>query len=272
MSTPFKPKVTAEIGIIGGSGFYGLVENLEEIRVETPFGAPSDKIAVGNIYGKKVAFLPRHGKQHSLPPHQINYRANIWSLYSLGVKEIITAHAAGSLQKEIKPGSIIVLDQFIDRTSGRKDTFFDGPITTHVSSAFPYCGRLREHAKKIGEKLKYDIHPKGTVVVIQGPRFSTAAESLWFSQMGWNVVNMTQYPEAVLARELQICYSALALATDYDSGLVMANKIKPVSAKEVGRVFEQNIDKAKRIFLEMLKTWPNRVECLCQKALEEARF
>jgi len=272
MSTPFKPKVTAEIGIIGGSGVYGLVENFEEIRVETPFGAPSDKIAVGNIYGKKVAFLPRHGKQHSLPPHQINYRANIWSLYSLGVKEIITAHAAGSLQKEIKPGSIIVLDQFIDRTSGRKDTFFDGPITTHVSTAFPYCERLRNQATKAAKKLKLRIHSQGTVVVISGPRFSTAAESLWFTKMGWDVVNMTQYPEVTLARELQICYCALAFPTDYDSGLVLAGKIRPVSAREVAEVFGKNIDKAKSLILEMVKNWPREGGCECQRALGDARF
>lgn len=272
MTVPFHSGNIAKIGIIGGSGFYDLAENLKEVKVETPYGPASDKLAIGEIHGKKVAFLPRHSRTHDIPPHLINYRANIWGLYSLGVKEIITAHACGSLQKNIKPGDISVLDQFVDRTSGRKDTFFDGPVATHVSSAFPYCERLRKYAIKTGRKLKYEIHPKGTIVVIQGPRFSTAAESLWFSKMGWDVVNMTQYPEVVLARELQICYTALAFTTDYDCGVVTVNKIKPVSASEVGRVFGQNINKAKRIFMEMLKTWPGRVGCECHKALEEARF
>src|SRR3989338_988598 len=138
MSLPFKVSETAEVGIIGGSGFYDLAENLKEIKVETPYGAPSDKIALGKIAGKKVAFLPRHGKNHTIPPHQINFRANLYALYRLGVKKIITAHACGSLQKEIKPGDVVILDQFIDRTRHRQDTFFDGPIATHVSSAFPY--------------------------------------------------------------------------------------------------------------------------------------
>ena len=274
MTSPFEPSRTAEIGVIGGSGFYDLAENLTEVKVGTPFGAPSDKIALGEVAGRKIAFLPRHAKSHTIPPHQINYRANLWALKSLGVKEIITAHACGSLQKKIKPGHVVILDQFIDRTAARQDTFYDGPTVTHVSTAFPYCPRLREHAVKIGKKTKLEVHPRGTVVVIQGPRFSSAAESSWFTQMGWDVINMTQYPEVALARELQICYSALAFATDYDSGILLANKIKPVSAKEVMEVFGRNIGNAKRFILEMVRTWPTDgvPSCSCQKSLDEARF
>ena len=271
MGAPFKPKEIAEIGIIGGSGFYAL-ENLTEIKLETPFGPPSDKVAIGTIFGRKVAFLPRHGQDHSIPPHRINYRANLWALHSLGVKEIITAHAVGSLQKKIKPGDVVVLDQFVDRTSGRQDTFFDGPVATHVSTAFAYCGRLRKQAIKTARKLGLEVHPQGTVVVIQGPRFSSAAESLWFTKMGWGVVNMTQYPEVALARELQICYSALAFPTDYDSGVVLTNKIRPVSAREVSEVFGKNIDKAKSLVREMIKNWPREGGCECQRSLEEARL
>ncbi len=272
MTEPFKSQETAEIGIIGGSGFYDLAENLKEIKVETPYGPPSDRVAVGTISGRKVAFLPRHGKGHSIPPHQINYRANLWALRRLGIKEIITAHACGSLQKKIRPGDVVVLDQFVDRTSTRKDTYFDGPIATHVSTAFPYCERLRRQAAKTAKKLGLKVHQGGTVVVISGPRFSTAAESLWFTKMGWDVVNMTQYPEVALARELQICYCALAFPTDYDSGVILESKIKPVSAREVAEVFGKNIDKAKNLILEMVKNWPRENGCECQRALEEARF
>jgi 5'-methylthioadenosine phosphorylase len=210
----------AEIGIIGGSGFYDLAIGLEEIKVETPYGPPSDKIALGRIAGKRVAFLPRHGKTHDIPPHKINYRANIWALKSLGVTRILTSHAVGSLQKKIRPGDFIILDQFIDRTAGRIDTFYDGQIATHVSTAFPYCPQLRKLALKEAKNLRLPVHERGTVVVIQGPRFSTAAESAWFTKMGWDVVNMTEYPEIALAREKEICYCAIAVATDYDAGLV----------------------------------------------------
>ena len=172
----------ADIGIIGGSGFYDLATSLKEIKVETPYGPPSDKIVLGKIAGKKVAFLPRHHKNHDIPPHKINYRANLYALKSLGVSRILTSHAAGSLQKEIKPGDFIVVDQFIDRTSGRLDTFYDGQLVTHVSTAFPYCPQLRDLAIKEAKKMELPLHEKGTIVVVQGPRYSTAAESIWFTR------------------------------------------------------------------------------------------
>lgn len=262
----------AEIGIIGGSGFYDLLSNGKEIKVETPYGPPSDKITLGRITGKKVAFLPRHNKTHDVPPHQINFRANIWALKELGVSRILTSHAVGSLQKEIKPGDFVILDQFVDRTKGRIDTFYDGQITTHISTAFPYCPELRNLAIKTAKKLEVKVHEKGTVVIIQGPRFSTAAESSWFTKMGWHVVNMTEYPEIALAKEKEMCYCALAIATDYDAGIIVEERIKPVSVNEVIRMFKQNITKAKKIILEMIKNWPKRTTCDCQKSLQRARF
>lgn len=261
-----------KIGIIGGSGFYDLASDLKEIKVETPYGQPSSKIAVGKVGGKKVAFLARHSKTHDLPPHKINYRANIWALASVGVKHIVTSHAVGSLQKNIKPGDFVILDQFIDRTKGRPDTFYDGPIATHVSTAFPYCSVLRKLAINEAEKLKLNLHKKGTVVVIEGPRFSTAAESRWFTKMGWHTINMTEYPEVVLAREKEICYCAIAMATDYDAGLVADGEVKPVSAKEVGVVFQKNVKKVKKLVLSMIKNWPVKFSCDCSHALKEARL
>lgn len=262
----------AEIGIIGGSGFYDLASSLREIKVETPYGPPSDKIALGKISGKKVAFLPRHNKDHLVPPHQINYRANIWALKQLGVTRILTSHAVGSLQKEIKPGDFVVLDQFVDRTRGRVDTFYDGQIATHVSTAFPYCPQLRKLAIKVAKEMKLPFHQKGTVVVIQGPRFSTAAESIWFTKMGWEVINMTEYPEITLAKEKEICYCAVAVATDYDAGLVAEGKAKPVSVDQIVKNFQKNINLVKKMILKMIENWPPKATCYCQQALTNARF
>lgn len=261
-----------EIGIIGGSGFYDLAASLQEIKVETPYGPPSDKITLGKIAGKTVAFLPRHGKTHDIPPHKINFRANIWALSSLGVSRIITSHAVGSLQKRIGRGDFVIPDQFVDRTKGRIDTFYDGPLATHVSAAFPYCPQLRKLAIKAAKELKVKVHEKGTVVVIQGPRFSTVAESTWFTKMDWDVVNMTEYPEIVLAREKEICYCAITMATDYDVGLVAKGLVQPVSVDEIKRIFKKGINQAKKIILEMIKSWPKRTTCDCQKALVGARF
>jgi len=257
------------IGIIGGSGFYSLADNLKEIKVSTPYGPPSEKIALGKIGGRKIAFLPRHAKTHDFPPHKINYRANIWALHSLGVGHIITITAAGSLQKKYKPGSFIVIDQFVDRTWGRADTFYDGPVVTHVSSAFPYCPQINKLVYSCGEKLNLRIFMGGTVVVIQGPRFSTAAESAWFTKMGWDVVNMTQYPEVILAKDLGIGYTAVALVTDFDAGLVGQ---EPVSAASVARIFTKSIQKAKKLILETVKNWPKNLTCSCSKSLNGARI
>ncbi|MCL5291610.1 MAG: S-methyl-5'-thioadenosine phosphorylase [Actinobacteria bacterium] len=262
----------AEIGIFGGSGFYSLLEGAEEFTVETPYGAPSDRAVVGEIAGRNVAFIPRHGRYHQYPPQAINYRANLWAMKELGVTRIIGPCASGSLQPEIKPGDFVICDQFIDRTTGRMDTFYEGPVTTHVSSADPYCPTLREVAVSAAHALGIPVKDGGTVVVIQGPRFSTRAESKWFSSEGWEVINMTQYPEAYLARELEICYTAVALITDYDVGLEGMPEIPPVSHEEVIRVFTENNEKLKKLLFEMIPRIPEKRECACSKALEGARM
>lgn len=252
-----------EIGVFGGSGFYELLDDARPVTVETPFGTTSDEIMVGNIGGRSVAFMPRHGKSHSLPPHEINFRANIWTMKELGVQQIIGPNAAGSLQLDIHPGDFVVLDQFVDRTRGRKDTFFtaeSGKPVTHISSADPYCPGMRDAAVAAGTHLELPLHKTGTVVVIQGPRFSTKAESEWFTKMGWSTVNMTQYPEAYLARELEMCYCGISLITDYDAGLGVHTA---VTMDEALRVFAENIDKMKSLIYDMVPRLPEAADRLC---------
>lgn len=243
----------ADIGVFGGSGFYSFLDNVEEVEIETIYGSPSDKIALAKVKDKTVAFLPRHGKKHSLPPHMIPYRANLQAMKILGVKSIIAPTASGSLQPHIKPGEFVVCDQLVDRTWGRKDTFFDGPETKHISAAEPYDEGLRKIAIKACEELNIKAHDKGTIVVIQGPRFSTKAESRWFSSMGWEVVNMTQYPECILAKELEIPYVNISLITDYDAGLEGNDEIKPVTEEEVYRVFNECNEKVKKLIYKMIE-------------------
>ena len=260
----------ADIGIFGGSGFYKLFDKYEEKLIETPYGPPSAAVAIGTMGGKRVAFMPRHGEKHTIPPHKVPFRANLWAMKSLGVTRLVSPCAAGSLQAHVKPGEFVVCDQFIDRTSGRADTFYDGPITTHVSPAECYCPQLRELAVKAGEKAGITMHPSGTVVVIQGPRFSTKAESAWFNKMGWEVINMTQYPEAYLAKELSMCVVNVSLITDYDSG-VTAN-VEPVSHAEVMKVFAANITKLQSLLVNLIETIPNdRAKCTCADTLKSAR-
>lgn len=243
----------ADIGVFGGSGFYSFFDKVEEIDLDTPYGKPSGKIALAELDGKRIAFLPRHGKNHQYPPHMVPYRANIYAMKQLGVKKLLGPTASGSLQPEIKPGDFVVTDQFVDRTSGRKDTFFDGPETIHTTIAHPYCPELRKVAIEAGKALGITIHERGTVVVIQGPRFSTVAESRWFSRMGWEVINMTQYPECYLAREQGICYANIALITDYDAGLEGRDDIPPVTHEAVLEVFKANNDKIKNMIFEIIK-------------------
>lgn len=247
-------KHRADIGVFGGSGFYSLMDDVEEVAIDTPYGPPSDKLAIGLLKGKKVAFLPRHGKDHSIPPHKINYRANLWAMKELGVKKIIGPCAAGSLIPEFKPGDFVVVDQFINATSGRADTFFDGPNVTHVSAADPYCESLRALAFQKGREMGISIHDRGTIVVVNGPRFSTRAESRYFSMIGGQVINMTQYPEGFLAKELGICYVNIAMITDYDAGLEGRDDIPPVEHEAVLEVFAANIDKLKQLIVKMVES------------------
>lgn len=260
----------AEIGVFGGSGFYSLLDEVEEVKIDTPYGAPSDKYFLGEMGGKKVAFLPRHGREHQYPPHSINYRANVWGMKSLGVSKIIGPGASGSLNKEIGLGDFVVCDQYIDRTKGRRDTFYDGPVATHVSSADPFCPTLRRAVTEKARELGITVHDKGTVVVVQGPRFSTRAESRWFTANGWDAINMTAYPEAHLARELELCYVNICLVTDYDVGLSDDPDVPPVTAAEVGRVFGENNDRLKDLLFAVIPTLDHPRDCICTSALENA--
>ncbi len=259
----------AEIGVFGGSGFYSFVEGAEEVRVETPFGPPSAPPVVGAVGGKNVAFIPRHGARHELPPAQINYRANVWAMKELGVRRIIGPCASGALDAELELGEFVVCDQFVDRTSGREDTFYEGPVTTHVSAADPYCPDLRRILVQTARELEIAVRDGGTVVVIQGPRFSTRAESRWFQQMGWDVINMTAYPEGYLARELELCYANISMVTDHDVGVDGA---EPVSHETVIRVFEENNARLRELLFVAIPRIGPQPDDVCANALEGARL
>lgn len=258
----------AEIGVFGGSGFYSLLEDVREIKVDTPYGPPSDSVFLAEVAGRRVAFMPRHGRRHTIPPHLVNYRANVWAFRSLGVKAVISPCAAGSLQLDVRPGDFVLCDQFVDRTTGRRDTFFDGPIVSHVSAADIYDPELRRIAAAVIREHDIPLHERGTVVVIQGPRFSTKAESKWFSDAGWEVINMTQYPEAYLVRELGMAVVNIALITDYDAGVHEGTAA--VDARSVLEVFEQNAARIQRVVLDMIARFPADLDAL--GARDDLRF
>jgi 5'-methylthioadenosine phosphorylase len=257
------------IGVFGGSGFYEFLDDVEEVHVDTPFGAPSAAIRLGEIQGKRVAFMPRHGDKHEFPPHRVNFRANLWAMREAGVRRILGPCACGSLQPGLHPGTFVIPDQFVDRTSGRADTFYD-ERTVHVSAAEPYCAELRRVLRDSAEALGIEVHDGGTVVVIQGPRFSTRAESRWFTSMGWTVVNMTQYPEAWLARELELCYATVALVTDYDVGLEGMPDVEPVTADAAFRVFAENLSRLRDLLFRAIPLIGSQPEDACATALASA--
>jgi 5'-methylthioadenosine phosphorylase len=262
----------AEIGIFGGSGFYSFFDDATEQVVDTPYGRPSDVVTLGEVAGRTVAFLPRHGRNHQHPPHKVNYRANVWAMKSLGVTHLLGPCAAGSLAPEVAPGHFVVCDQLVDRTSGRQHTFYDGPVTTHVSFADPYDPDLRDVILTQAKELGIPVHDRGTMVVVEGPRFSTRAESVWFASMGWSVINMTGYPEAVLARELEISYANISLITDYDVGVEGQSDAGVVSHEEVVRVFKANQDNLRRLLLAVVPAIPERQSDLSANALKGARI
>jgi 5'-methylthioadenosine phosphorylase len=270
MNPSSKVDIKAEVGVFGGSGFYEFLKIEEEVSIETEYGKPSDKIIIGNLDGIKVAFLPRHSRIHSIPPHIINYRANISAMKMLGVKQIFSPCAAGSLQTFIKPGDFVICDQFVDRTSSRKDTFYDGPHTTHISMAEPYCPDLRKIVIESARELDITCHEKGTVVIIQGPRFSTRSESRWYSGQGWEVINMTQYPEVTLARELEMCFVNISLITDYDAGLEGNPDIKAVSSQDIVKIFHENNDRLRLLLFKAIPKVLKSRNCICSSALKGA--
>lgn len=249
----------ADIGIFGGSGFYAFLDEVEEITVETPFGAPSAPVALATIGERRVAFLPRHGRRHQFPPHKVPYRANLWAFKELGVRAVLGPFAAGSLQPTIHPGDFVVCDQLVDRTSGRADTFYDSfdEGQFHVSLADPYDPYLRRAVVDAADDLGITVHDGGTVVVIQGPRFSTRAESAWYRAQGWHVINMTQYPEAALARELDLPYAGIGLITDYDTGLEGADGIEPVTHEQVLAFVAQNVDRVRDLLAAVIPRLPH---------------
>lgn len=260
---------SADVGIIGGTGVYdpGLFSSKREIKVHTPYGEPSDLVTIGEYAGVKVAFIPRHGRGHRIPPHSINSRANIWALKQLGVKRIIAPSAVGSLQETFKPGDIAIPDQFIDFTKKRQYTFYDGGQVCHVSVADPFCPELRGIAIDRIKKLKFLMHGKASYVCIEGPRFSTRAESKFFRDvMKADIIGMTLVPEVSLAREAEICYTSIATVTDYD---VWADK--PVSSSEIIETLAKNVEKTKKLIADMVPAIPvARKKCTCGSALEGA--
>lgn len=247
MATGLAPE---PVGIIGGSGLYRLLDGLEEVQVETPYGAPAAPVSRGEVGGRAVAFLPRHGVDHRFPPHRVNYRANLWALHHLGVRRILGPCAAGSLQPLLHPGDVVVCDQLVDRTWGRDGTFFDGPVPHHLGFADPYCEDLRRVGLAASHAQGMHAVDGGTVVVVPGPRFSTRAESRWYRAQGADVINMTQAPEAALARELGACYATLALITDYDTGVDDRVDVAPVSEEAVFAFFEENLGRLRRVLFD----------------------
>lgn len=260
----------AEIGIFGGSGFYSLLENVREIKVDTPYGPPSDAIMLAEVKGRKVAFLPRHGRNHTIPPHKINYRANVWAMKRIGVKAVISPCAAGSLQEHVPPGSFVVCDQFVDKTWGRADTFYDGPIVSHVSGADIYDPVLRKLAVETIREHGIQCFDGGTVVVIQGPRFTSKAESKALTDCGWEVINMTQYPEAFLCRELGMSVINISLITDYDAGVVAG--VESVTAQSVLEVFKQNSERIRNVVVDLIGKFPKDLVALgAEESLQYTR-
>jgi len=254
-----------EIGIIGGTGLYDpkLLKNVEEVTVDTPYGAPSDSITIGELSGRRVAFLPRHAKKHTIRPTDVNSRANIFALKKLGVQRILAPSAVGSLKEDYKPGEIVFVDQFIDRTTKREQSFYTGKKVCHISVAEPMCPELRQTLIAIAKDIGIRAHDTGTYVCIEGPRFSTKAESRLFRSWGADVIGMTLVPECVLAREAELCYASIATVTDYDVW-----KDHAVSADEVVATMKASVEKVKRIILEAVARLPKERGCECKNALK----
>jgi len=256
----------AEIGVIGGSGFYSFLSAAQEVSVSTPFGDPSDPLTVGEVAGRRVAFLPRHGRDHRFPPHRVNYRANLWALRALGVRQVLAPCAVGSLRAELAPGTIVVPDQVVDRTWGRASTVFDatGPVV-HLPFADPYCPRGRDAVMQARGSSPLAVVDGGTLVVVNGPRFSTRAESRWHAAAGWSLVGMTGMPEASVARELGLCYTSVALVTDLDAGVESG---EGVTHAEVMAVFGRNVEHLKSLLTAAVAGLPRDDRCPCQHALD----
>ncbi len=261
----------ADLGVIGGSGFYEFLTHAERVSVSTPFGDPSDDLVLGELEGRRVAFLARHGRDHRFQPHKVNYRANLWALRAVGVRQVLAPCAVGSLREELGPGTVVVPDQVVDRTWGRPHTLYDaeGPVV-HVGFADPYCPHGRQVVLEAARSAGKQVEDGGTLVVINGPRFSSKAESRWHQQAGWTVVGMTAMPEAALARELAMCFTTIALVTDHDAGV---HGGEAVTHEEVLRVFAKNVEGLKQVLRSALAAMPETepdatASCPCRRSLD----
>jgi 5'-methylthioadenosine phosphorylase len=260
--------VQADVGVFGGSGFYTFGADTETVELDTPFGAPSAPVTIATIGDRRVAFIPRHGRDHEYAPALVPARANVWAMRTLGVRQIIGPCAAGSLAPHVHPGDFVVLDQLVDRTWGRADTFYDAGDAHHVSFADPYCPIVAHHAVAAGERVGVRMHGSGTVVVIPGPRFSTRAESRSYRAQGWHVINMTQYPEAYLARELGIHYAGIALITDYDTGVEDDSSVEAVTQEQVFAFFDENLHRVRMLLDDLIPSLPHEpAGCTCADAI-----
>ena len=256
----------ASIGVIGGSGLYEMegLTQVTTVRVATPFGKPSDEFIIGAIHGRRTAFLPRHGRGHRIMPSDINYRANIYGMKKLGVERIISVSAVGSMKEEIKPGDIVIPDQFYDHTKQRRSTFFGNGVVAHVGMAEPICTELCELLARAGSTVGASVHRGGTYLCMEGPQFSTRAESLTYRKWDVEVIGMTNATEAKLAREAEICYSTIALATDYDC---WHHSEEAVTVEAVLAVMKHNIETSKAMISEAIRTLPQTRSCACGESL-----
>ena len=259
----------AKIGVIGGTGLYDIegLTDIEEMDIKTPFGKPSDSIVIGKLNGVGIAFLPRHGKGHRIMPTELPARANIYAMKSLGIEQIIAINSAGSFKKELKPGDLLIPDQLIDRTRNRVNTFFGDGIVAHISFAEPFCPELSRVLYELAKEAGASVHPKGTYVVMEGPAFSTRAESQLYRSWGADIIGMTALPEAKLAREAEICYAIIGCITDYDSWWEPG---KPVTVDVILDTLRKNVDMAKKIIKLAVSHIPETRDCACTKALETA--
>ena len=259
----------AKIGVIGGTGLYDIegMRDIQEVNINTPFGKPSDTIVIGQLEGVGVAFLPRHGKGHRIPPGELPSRANIYALKSLGVEHIIAICSAGSFKEEIKPGDLLIPDQLIDRTRGRVSTFFGEGIVAHIPFAEPFCSQLSQVLFQSAREVGAAVHPKGTFIVMEGPAFSTRAESRLYRSWGADIIGMTALPEAKLAREAEICYAVIGCVTDYDS---WHERHEPVTVEVILGILRRNADTARKIIKLAVGRIPAKRDCECATALKTA--
>ncbi len=260
MATP-----QATIGVIGGSGFYELLESANEVKVGTPYGEPSDVLTIGEVAGRRVAFLPRHGRDHRYPPHRIPYRANLWALRSAGVRQVLGPSAVGSLTPAYGPGTLVIQDQIVDRTTGREHTYYEADHAVHVPFSDPYCPQGRARAIAAAKAAGWPLADAGALVVINGPRFSSRAESQWYAAQGWTLVGMTGLPEASLARELALCYTPISLVTDTDAGVLEG---EGVTQEEVFREFARNVGRLRELVFAIIASLPEERSCACPGVLD----